>query len=226
MASNQNVNKVVYGNTTLIDLTGDDVTAASVLSGKTFHLKSGAAATGTIASQAAQTITPGTSDQTIAAGKYLSGAQTIKGDANLAAGNIKSGVSIFGVNGSYKGPTTYSVPMDRIAKVPVTISPDNKYAANNGSTVSSRCGFVHVPTNATNVSITTSGSSSIIAFLQSASVTTGGTPAFSSGHSSRISLSSGTTNYNITSGMNIIYVLLVNTSGGSVAPTSIVFTLS
>ena len=47
MASNQNVNKVVYGNTTLIDLTGDNVTGASVLSGKIFHLPSGARAVGT-----------------------------------------------------------------------------------------------------------------------------------------------------------------------------------
>lgn len=56
--------------------------------------------------QAAQTITPGTADKTIASGKYLTGTQTIKGDANLVAGNIKSGVSIFGVAGSYAGSGT------------------------------------------------------------------------------------------------------------------------
>lgn len=55
--------------------------------------------------QGAQTITPGTADQTIAAGKYLTGVQTIKGDANLTPGYIKSGVSIFGVTGSYSGGT-------------------------------------------------------------------------------------------------------------------------
>jgi len=48
MANNQNVNKVVYDGTTLIDLTGDDVTAGDVLSGKKFHLPSGAEATGTM----------------------------------------------------------------------------------------------------------------------------------------------------------------------------------
>lgn len=53
--------------------------------------------------KAAQTYTPGTTNQTIAAGRWLTGAQTIKGDANLVAGNIKSGVSIFGVTGTYEG---------------------------------------------------------------------------------------------------------------------------
>lgn len=53
--------------------------------------------------QAAQTITPGTSNKTIAAGRYLTGTQTIKGDSNLVAGNIKKGVSVFGVAGSYEG---------------------------------------------------------------------------------------------------------------------------
>ena len=57
-------------------------------------------ATKQLTTQAAQTITPGTSDKTIASGRYLTGAQTIKGDANLVAANIKSGVSIFGVAGS------------------------------------------------------------------------------------------------------------------------------
>lgn len=56
-----------------------------------------------LTTQAAQTITPGTSDKTIASGRYLTGTQTIKGDANLVAGNIKSGVSIFGVAGTYEG---------------------------------------------------------------------------------------------------------------------------
>lgn len=56
-----------------------------------------------ITKKAAATYTPKTSDQSIAASQYLSGAQTIKGDANLVAGNIKSGVSIFGVTGTYTG---------------------------------------------------------------------------------------------------------------------------
>lgn len=49
------------------------------------------------------TYTPGTSDQSIASGQYLNGTQTIKGDSNLTAANIKSGVNIFGVTGTYAG---------------------------------------------------------------------------------------------------------------------------
>lgn len=55
------------------------------------------------ASKGATTYTPNTANQTIAAGTYLTGVQTIKGDSNLVASNIKSGVSIFGVDGSYEG---------------------------------------------------------------------------------------------------------------------------
>ena len=56
--------------------------------------------TQSITTKVAQTYTPGTADQSIAAGQYLSGAQTIKGDANLISANILSGKSIFGVVGS------------------------------------------------------------------------------------------------------------------------------
>ena len=55
------------------------------------------------ATQTAKTWTPGTSNQIIAAGTYCSGAQTIAGDADLIASNIKSGVTIFNVTGTYEG---------------------------------------------------------------------------------------------------------------------------
>lgn len=47
MATNQYVNKVVYGGSTLIDLTADTAVAADVQSGKYFHLKSGERVQGT-----------------------------------------------------------------------------------------------------------------------------------------------------------------------------------
>jgi len=67
-----------------------------------------------LTTQGAQTITPGTSNQTIASGTYLTGAQTIAGDADLISSNIKSGVNIFGVAGSL---TSATVSQDAQTKV-------------------------------------------------------------------------------------------------------------
>ena len=51
----------------------------------------------------AHTYTPTTTDQVINAGQYINGVQTILGDANLIAGNIKKDVSIFSITGTYEG---------------------------------------------------------------------------------------------------------------------------
>ncbi|MBO5968596.1 MAG: hypothetical protein J6S14_08880 [Clostridia bacterium] len=76
------------------------------------------------ARQGAKTWTPGTSDQSIAAGTYLSGKQTIKGDANLIAANIKEGVSIFGKTGTLSGlmgdPSQYKVSFTAVASGTIT----------------------------------------------------------------------------------------------------------
>lgn len=56
-----------------------------------------------VTKKSAATYTPGTSDQNIASGQYLNGTQTIKGDNNLTAGNIRNGVKIFNVTGTYAG---------------------------------------------------------------------------------------------------------------------------
>lgn len=56
-----------------------------------------------IARKQAAAYTPGTADQIIGANQYLAGPQTIKGDPDLKAENIKSGVNIFGVDGNYEG---------------------------------------------------------------------------------------------------------------------------
>ena len=70
--------------------------------------------TASITTKAAATITPGTSNQTIASGTYLTGAQTISGDANLVAGNIVYGKSIFGVSGTAQIPV---ISQDSTTKV-------------------------------------------------------------------------------------------------------------
>lgn len=77
MAENQYVNKVVYGGDTLIDLTGDDVTASDVLSGKKFHLPSGAPGTGSC------TYDADTSDATATAAEILLGKTAYKNGAKL-----------------------------------------------------------------------------------------------------------------------------------------------
>jgi len=71
-----------------------------------------------VTTKGATTYTPTTSDQAIASGTYFTAASTVKGDANLVAGNIKSGVSIFGVSGSLSAAT---VSQDSTTKV-LTIS--------------------------------------------------------------------------------------------------------
>ena len=58
------------------------------------------ALTASVTTKAAATYTPGTTNQTIASGTYLTGTQTIAGDADLVASNIVSGVQIFGVTGN------------------------------------------------------------------------------------------------------------------------------
>ena len=70
--------------------------------------------TASVTTKGAATYTPSTSAQTIASGTYLTGAQTISGDTNLIASNIKSGVSIFGVDGSL---TSVAVSQDSTTKV-------------------------------------------------------------------------------------------------------------
>lgn len=142
MASNPFVNKVVKNGVTIIDLTGDDVTAADVADGKIFHLPSGAVGTGSNTNNAdvsqdtatagdvlsgatfhagngtqktgSMTNNGGTDyviddkddELTIAAG-YHDGSGKAKLDATekgkLIPGNIKDGVVLLGVTGSYTG---------------------------------------------------------------------------------------------------------------------------
>lgn len=62
--------------------------------------------TASVTTKAAATFTPGTSNQTISSGTYLTGTQTIAGDSDLTAANIKKGVQIFNVTGTYTSDAT------------------------------------------------------------------------------------------------------------------------
>jgi hypothetical protein len=75
-----------------------------------------------IATQGAQTITPGTSNKTIASGRYLTGTQTILGDPDLIASNILSGKNIFGVAGSVIAGTRYATGSTTSNVITVTLS--------------------------------------------------------------------------------------------------------
>lgn len=116
MAQNVIINGVTYnevpevdiplsggGTAKFMDTSDADAVAADILNGKYAYVN-GSKITGNIQPKSAETFTPTTSDQTIASGQYLSGAQTIKGDANLVASNILKDCTIFGVTGSLALP--------------------------------------------------------------------------------------------------------------------------
>jgi hypothetical protein len=59
--------------------------------------------TGTMPNNGAVTLVPATTQQTIVAG-YHNGSGYVEGDADLVAGNIKGGVSVFGIDGTLYAP--------------------------------------------------------------------------------------------------------------------------
>lgn len=143
MASNQYINKVIYGGDVLLDVSEDTAVATDVASGKYFHLKTGERVQGTYTNpydantsdataQASEilntktayvngskvvgsmpnrggvtgTITTKAQQYTIQNGYHDgSGKVSISSteQAKIIAGNIKSGVEILGVTGSYTG---------------------------------------------------------------------------------------------------------------------------
>ena len=73
-----------------------------VLAGATFSKAGETGLTGTLPNRGAVDFTPGTADQTIPQG-YHSGQGLVMGDADLVAGNLRKGATLFGVAGTFEG---------------------------------------------------------------------------------------------------------------------------
>lgn len=92
-------------------------------------------ATKQLAFQPAKTITPSTTDQiAVSSGYYTGGDITILGDSNLIADNIKSGISIFGIEGTANvgnGGTTNEL-LEQIMGGTITTFNDNSMSQIRG----------------------------------------------------------------------------------------------
>ena len=69
--------------------------------GTSGYLASGTKKTKQLTTKGATTITPSTTNQTVASGTYLTGTLTVAGDANLVPEKIAAGETIFGKVGTY-----------------------------------------------------------------------------------------------------------------------------
>ncbi len=99
------------------------VTSTHVLTGQTFWgltTSQWATQTGTMTNNGTgSTIVPTTTNQSVVAG-YWSSANTVQGDNDLAAGNIKQGVTLFGVDGTLTSGGT--VTTTYIPKTGITVT--------------------------------------------------------------------------------------------------------
>lgn len=93
-------------------------------------------ATKQLTTQAAKIITPGASSQTaVASGRYTTGAVTVAGDSDLTPENIKSGVDIFGVTGTFEGEDPIQKIFDEGTSVPASNSTYTISGLSSGDTV-------------------------------------------------------------------------------------------
>jgi len=110
-----------------------DATDETVLNGSTYYnTDPKTKRTGTMANNGAVTITPSTAAQTIPAG-YHNGNGTVVGDTDLIAGNIKSGVNIFGVLGSLTDNTQMTAGDTKVAMYYTSLLATYDCPANQGT---------------------------------------------------------------------------------------------
>lgn len=88
-----------------LDTSDATATVNDILVSKTAYVN-GEKITGIIPELNTQSYTPSTVAQLISKEQYIKGDQIILGDTNLIPGNIKAGISIFGVDGTYEGGGT------------------------------------------------------------------------------------------------------------------------
>ncbi len=87
-----------------ITVTTDGVITASATQSAGYVSSGTKSATKQLTTQAAKTIMPGATPKTaVSSGVYTTGDVIVAGDGSLTPGNIASGVSIFGVTGTYTG---------------------------------------------------------------------------------------------------------------------------
>lgn len=119
------INKVIYGGRTLIDLTGDTITADKLAEGVTAHDKSGAAITGT------NTYDSDTSDATAAVAEILSG-KTAYARGTKLTGTMKNNGAVSGMISTKAG--TYTIAQgyhDGSGKVQISATEQAKIIADN-----------------------------------------------------------------------------------------------
>lgn len=124
--ANEHVSKVVLSNgTTLIDLTGDTATAATVLEGSTFHDKSGAPVTGTC------TYDSDTSDDTAAVSEILSGKTAHARGALLTGTMANNGAQTGSITAKAQQVTISQGYHDGSGKVSIASAEQAKIIASN-----------------------------------------------------------------------------------------------
>ena len=108
----------------ILDTSNANATASDILTGKTAFVNN-TKLTGTMLNNGALNYTPSTTAQTIPAG-YTSGG-TVSGDANLVQANIRSGVTIFGVEGNLEPDKPDQTKTVTPSATSQTIEPDVGY---------------------------------------------------------------------------------------------------
>lgn len=95
--------KVTLNSSPLIDITDTTATAGDVANSKYYYNVAGNKTQGTITSRTSTDLSASNLTVTAPSGYYASSASKTLSDANLVAGNIKDGTTIFGVTGTYSG---------------------------------------------------------------------------------------------------------------------------